>query len=133
LRKAVVASTGPPAARQAPKPPAMWATGFKPIRCATSVASAERWPAAQKNTNRLSSAKMRIDPEFEHAARAMEGARHTALAGELADIAQIDKHDVIAAMERERLAGGQSLDCALGRLDHCVHVNSDVLRHRSCP
>src|SRR5204862_480550 len=51
------ASTGPPAAFQAPNPPAIWATGARPIRCAVCAASAERWPAAQKNTNRLSAAK----------------------------------------------------------------------------
>src|SRR6185312_7158185 len=50
------ASTGPPALRQAPKPPSMCATFSSPISCAVFAASADRQPPAQKNTNRLSSA-----------------------------------------------------------------------------
>src|SRR5262249_13060062 len=53
----VGASTGPPVAFQAPKPPATWATGFRPMRCTVWAASAERRPPAQKKTKRLSSAK----------------------------------------------------------------------------
>ena len=47
-------STGPPAIFHAPKPPMMWATGLRPMSCATLVASTERMPPAQKNTNFLS-------------------------------------------------------------------------------
>ena len=50
-------SMAPPASRQAPKPPAICATGFSPMRLAVAAASAERQPPAQKNTNFLSSAK----------------------------------------------------------------------------
>ena len=49
-------STGPPASCQAPKPPSIWATGFRPISFAVAAASAERMPPAQKKTKRLSSA-----------------------------------------------------------------------------
>ena len=47
----------------------------------------------------------------------MEGAGHAALAGELADVAQVDEHDVVAAVQRERLVRGQGLDRALGGRD----------------
>ena len=50
-------SVGPPASFQAPKPPAMWATGASPMFCAACVASAERMPPAQKKTNFLPLAK----------------------------------------------------------------------------
>ena len=40
-------STGPPASRQAAKPPPIWATGFSPMSCAVLAASAERKPPAQ--------------------------------------------------------------------------------------
>ena len=46
-------STGPPAFFQAPKPPAMWATGVSPMSCAVLVASAERQAPAQKKMNLL--------------------------------------------------------------------------------
>ena len=46
-------STGAPAFFQAPKPPSIWHTGVKPMSCAVLVASAERRPPAQKNTNLL--------------------------------------------------------------------------------
>src|SRR5262249_60056851 len=73
---------------------------------------------------------LRIDPEFEHPARAMEGAGHATLAVELANIAQVDEHDVVAAMQCERLLDRESLDCALGRRDQRVDMGGDVLRHR---
>src|SRR4051794_40601955 len=50
-------STGPPASRQAAKPPAMWATGFRPMSLAVLAASAERMPPAQWKMNFLSSWK----------------------------------------------------------------------------
>src|SRR5437762_14054271 len=40
---------------------------------------------------------LRVDPEFQHAARAVECAGDHALALELADIAQVDEHNVIRA------------------------------------
>jgi acylphosphatase len=48
------ASTGPPTSFHLPKPPSMWATGFKPMSLAVAAASAERMPPAQKKTKRLS-------------------------------------------------------------------------------
>ena len=51
-------STGPPASRQAAKPPAIWATGFSPMSCAVLAASAERRPPAQWKMNFLSSWKI---------------------------------------------------------------------------
>src|SRR6202008_543466 len=51
-------SVGPPASRQAAKPPAIWATGFSPMSCAVLAASAERRPPAQWKMNFLSSWKI---------------------------------------------------------------------------
>ena len=47
-----------PASRQAAKPPARWATGFRPMSWAVFAASAERMPPAQWKTNFLSSWKI---------------------------------------------------------------------------
>ena len=46
-------STGPPASRQAVKPPPMWQTGARPMSCTALAPSAERQPMLQKNTKRL--------------------------------------------------------------------------------
>lgn len=51
-------STSPPCFFHSPKPPAIWATGCKPISCAVRAASAERQPPPQKKTKRLSCAKI---------------------------------------------------------------------------
>src|SRR5262245_36520384 len=73
---------------------------------------------------------LRIDPEFEHAARAMEGARHAAVAVELANVAQVDEHDIVAPMQCERRLDRERLDRALGCLDQSLDMRGDVLWHR---
>src|SRR5581483_1246513 len=47
-----------PAFFQALKPPSRWQTGVSPMRCSANVASAERQPLAQKNTNFLPEEKI---------------------------------------------------------------------------
>ena len=59
----------------------------------------------------------RIDPELQHAARAMEGARYSPFALELANVAQIDQHHVVPAMQCNGLAGGYAFNFALRRFD----------------
>src|SRR5262249_35839147 len=71
----------------------------------------------------------RINPEFEHAARAMERTRHAPFAIELADVAQVDEHDVVIPAQRKRVAGGQRLDLALRRRDERIDMSGNVLRH----
>src|SRR6185312_10179118 len=44
----------------------------------------------------------RVDPEFQHAARAMEGAGHAALALQFADVADIDQKRIVAADKLDR-------------------------------
>ena len=51
-------SIGPPASRQAAKPPPICATGFRPMSLAVLAASAERMPPAQWKMNFLSSWKI---------------------------------------------------------------------------
>src|SRR6476620_7402491 len=94
---------------------------------------AKEYEALVRGEDRLVIFALRIDPEFQHAARTMEGARHPALAMELADVAQIDEDDVVAAMERERIMRGQGLDDALGRFDQGLDVDGDVLWHGLLP
>src|SRR5271165_3110746 len=54
-----------------------------------------------------------IDPEFQHSARSMEGAGHTAVALEFTDIAQIDQGDVRIIFERDCLRRRQRLDLGI--------------------
>src|SRR4051812_35214492 len=44
----------------------------------------------------------RVQPEFQHAARAMEGARHLAVALQFAHVPDIDQHDVAAPGKPDR-------------------------------
>ena len=53
---------------------------------------------------------VRIDPELQHAARAMERTRHTSFPGKLTNIAQIDKSNLAAARQSTRLVDTQCLD-----------------------
>ena len=97
-------STGPPASRQAAKPPPICATGFRPMSCAVLAASAERKAAgAVENEllvfleDRLGIGALRIDPEFQHAAGAGERAGDLAVALDLAGVADVDDDDVGSA------------------------------------
>ena len=53
--------------------------------------------------DRLMIGALRVDPEFQHAARAMEGAGHLALPLELARVAQIHEHHVLASVSEAEL------------------------------
>src|SRR3984893_17143688 len=58
------------------------------------AAGAEEHEALVLREDRLVILALRIDPEFQEPARAMERARHPGLAVELANIADVDQHDV---------------------------------------
>src|SRR5262249_55198507 len=64
-----------------------------------------------------------------HAARTMERARHPAIAGELANIAQIDEHHVTAPAKLDRVGRLQRFDLPLSGFHHVVSVHHDFLRH----
>ena len=93
------------------------------------AAGAEEHEALVLREHRLVVGALRIDPEFQHAARAMEGAGHLALALQFADVADIDQHDVVAAGELDRLLDRQGLDLAFGGLDQGFVAGGDGLRH----
>ncbi len=67
------------------------------------AAGAEKHKPLVLGKERLVIGAFRIDPEFEHAARAMKRAGYATLAFKLAWIAQIDKVYVVAAVQRDRL------------------------------
>ena len=52
---------------------------------------------------------------------------------ELANVAQVDENDIVAAVERERVLRGQGFDDAFGGLDQPLDVCRDVLRHGLLP
>ena len=134
------ASTGPPAAFQAPKPAgdvgdrfqAHALRGLRRQRRALP-GRAEEYEALVCGEDRLVIFALRIDPEFEHAARTVEGAGHAAFAIELANVAQVDEHDVVATVQRERVLRGQGLDLPFGGFDQRADVRGDVLRHGLFP
>jgi hypothetical protein len=63
----------------------------------------------------------------------VEGPWNPALAMELANVAQVDEDDVVAAVERERVLRGQGFDDAFGGLDQSMDVRGDLLRHGLFP
>src|SRR4029077_6058205 len=60
--------------------------------------------------DRLRIGALRIDPEFEHAARAGEGARDTTFALDLAGIADVDDDDIAVLRNLDRILGRQGFD-----------------------
>src|SRR6201991_5183200 len=152
-------STGPPASRQAAKPPAMWATGWRPMSCA--VLAATREPAShvgdrleahvlrslggQRRTHaagamedellvalkdRLGIGTGRIDPEFQHAAGAGEGAWNPPVTLDLAGVADVDDHDVIALRGLDAVGRAQGFDLGIGLVDQRLDAAVDGLGHR---
>ena len=71
-----------------------------------------------------------IDPEFEHAARDVARTRDPAGPGELADVAEVDEHDIAAPVHPERLVDLDLADLGIGLGDHRHDGFSDVLGHR---
>ena len=59
----------------------------------------------------------------------MECAGHVAVALEFARIADVDEHDVVAAVQRDRLLGRQRLDRRIGLVAELLDADRDVLRH----
>ena len=129
-------STGPPAFFQAPKPPRICATGFKPhlLRGVggerrAHAAGAEEHVLLVLSEKRLVIRAFRIDPEFQHAARAMKGARDFAVALQFADVADIDQHDVVLALQLKGLIDRQVFDVAFGFFDERFNARGDALGH----
>src|ERR1051326_4064148 len=93
------------------------------------AAVAEEDEALVLGEHRLVVRALRIEPEFQHAARAVEGAGNAAVAVELADVAQIHEHDVAAAVELDRVLEAQRLDLAFRGVDQRPESRGDVLGH----
>jgi hypothetical protein len=117
------ASTGPPAAPRAEaagdvrdRAQAHALRGLRRQRRAPAAA-AEEHELLVFGEFRFVVRAFRIDPEFQHAARAMKGARDAAFAFQLADVAQIDPGHVVTAVLRDRGFHRQGLDLAFGGFD----------------
>src|SRR3954462_7898855 len=78
---------------------------------------AEKYEALVLGKLRLVIGARRIDPEFQHAAWAMEGARDLAVALQFGRIANVDEDDIIAAVQLDGVLDRQILDLAFGRFD----------------
>jgi hypothetical protein len=68
----------------------------------------------------------RVDPELKHAARTMEGVRHPAFAAKLADVADINEHDIITAAQRQRLLDRDRFNFLIC----CLDKRPDARRYR---
>src|SRR6266516_1042000 len=95
------------------------------------AAVAEEHEALVVGEHRLVVRALRIDPKLQHAARAVEGAGDAAVAVELADVAQIDEHDVAAAVQLPRLLDAERLDLPLRGIDQRAVPCGDFLCHGS--
>ena len=72
-----------------------------------------------------------VDPEFEHAARAVKGAGHPSFPLKLAGVAKVDKHNVVASMQSDGLLDRQRLYLALGGIQQRPKPGRDCLRHEA--
>src|SRR6516164_7234388 len=79
--------------------------------------------------DRLGVGACRIDPEFEHAARAGEGARYASVAFDLAGIADIDDHDIAALRGLDRIGRAQGFNLRVGLIEQRLDAAIDVLGH----
>src|SRR6266481_3610011 len=83
--------------------------------------------------NRLGIGARRIDPEFQHAAGAGERAGNPALALDLAGIADIDDHDVVALRSLDGVGGAQRFDLGTRLVDQRLDAAMDGLGHFLVP
>ncbi|MEH2548845.1 hypothetical protein V1283_005490 [Bradyrhizobium sp. AZCC 2262] len=128
-------STGPPASRQAAKPPPMWATGFRPMSCAVLAACRTKAAGAVEDEllvfleDRLGVGALRIDPEFQHAAGAGECAGDLAIALDLAGVSDIDDYDARVLRGLDGISRADSLDRSVGFVDQGFDAAVDGLGH----
>ena len=95
----------------------------------TPAAGAEKHKAPFFAKDRLVVGTFRIDPEFKHAARSMEGAGHAAFALKFADVANVDKGHVVAPVKGNGLLDRQRFDLALGGIDQSPKSGRNFLSH----
>src|SRR6266508_727556 len=74
---------------------------------------------------------VRIDPEFQHAPRAVERAGDHALALQLADVTQVHEDGVTLGVARARVFEAERGDPGLRLVDHLPEALLDL--HRTCP
>src|SRR3974390_1648030 len=79
--------------------------------------------------DRLGVGACRIDPEFEHAARAGEGARYASVAFDLAGIADVHDHDVVALRGLDGIGRAQRFDLGVGFFEQRLDAAMDGLGH----
>ena len=79
--------------------------------------------------DRLGVGALRIDPEFQHAAGAGEGAGNVAVALDLAGVADIDDHDAWILRGLDGISGADGLDRGVGFVDQGFDAAVDGLGH----
>src|SRR5260370_41892575 len=106
--------------------------GFRRQRRAHAAgAMKDELPVALEN--RLGIGARRVDPEFQHAAGAGERAGNPALALDLAGIADIDDHDVVALRSLDGVGGAQRFDLGIRLVDQRLDAAMDGLGHFLVP
>src|SRR6266851_7435858 len=81
--------------------------------------------------NRLGIGAGGIDPEFQHAAGTGERAGNSSVALDLAGIADIDDHDVIALRRLDGVRGAYRFDLRIGFIDQGLDTAVNGLGHWS--
>src|SRR5277367_2333529 len=79
--------------------------------------------------DRLGIGARRIDPEFKHAAGAGESAGNFAIALDLAGVADIDDHDVVALRGLDGIRRADGLDLRVRLVDQGFDTAMDGLGH----
>jgi hypothetical protein len=79
--------------------------------------------------DRLGIGAGRIDPEFQHAARAGERAGNLAVPLDLTGISDIDDHDVIALRGLDRIRSTDGFDLRISLIDQGFDTAVDGLGH----
>jgi hypothetical protein len=92
-------------------------------------AGAEEHEALVLGEDRLVVGALGIDPEFEHAARAMDRAGHLSLALQFARIADVHEHHVVAALQRHGIGGREGFDLRVGVIEKGLVAAGDGLGH----
>src|SRR5579871_833423 len=96
----------------------------------TLGASAEENELLLVREYRLVIGRLRIDPEFQHAARTVKRAGNSAVALKLADVADVDENHVVAAVHGDCLGGRNCFNLAIGVLDQRFHTERNFLSHK---
>ncbi len=101
-------------------------------QCRARPARTEEDEFAVGAEDRLVILALRIEPEFQHSSRAMEGAGHATVTLQLANVAQIDEGHAVPTVKLDGLRRRHRLDLAFCSGNKVISMHRDVLGHCVC-